>query len=51
MLQIPYQAHQLSVYPAPAINMVYKITCFKSRVGLANKNTKDLTWFRSLLAR
>jgi hypothetical protein len=30
----------MSVFSAPANNMVYKITCFQFRVGLANKNIR-----------
>jgi hypothetical protein len=39
------------VFSALTINMVYKITHFPSRVGLVNKNTDDLSWFKPLLVR
>jgi hypothetical protein len=39
---------EMSVFSALAINRVYKITRFQFRVGLTNKNTEDLSWFRPL---
>jgi hypothetical protein len=44
--ELPFLAHQLLVFSTLAINSVYKITHFQSRVGLVNKNTKDLSWFK-----
>jgi hypothetical protein len=34
-----------------ANNRVYKIVCYQFWVGLVNKNTNDLSWFRPLSAR
>jgi hypothetical protein len=45
-LRTPLPGTPIVVFSTLAINSVYKITHFQSRVGLVNKNTKDLSWFK-----
>jgi hypothetical protein len=44
-----HEGYSLLVFSALANNKVYKITHFQFRVGLANKEYKDLSLFRHLL--